>query len=160
MIQRPAFQNEVVTFERHTGGPSDLVGDRVVVLEFVFAAPAVEAEGGGLGRTRPEDRPGVAQPDVAEPAVHDLDIGDPGEAGSGIVKGLGLADHQLHMFTARSCEGADQGLDLGLCRLEIVLPKLAMAGPADPHGTMRRPFGGDVERIHGASSRRMTDGAR
>ncbi len=143
VIQRPTLENEAVTVQRHAGGRADLVRDGVVMLELVLSAPAVEAEGGGRGRSGTEDRPGVAQPDVAEPAVDDLDIGDPGKTRPGVIQRVRLADHQLDEFPARSRQGADQGLDLGPGRFEVLLPQLAVAGPADPHGAVWRPFGGD-----------------
>jgi hypothetical protein len=58
-----------MTIQRHARDHADLVRDRVVMLKLILPAPAIEAEGGGPRRTRPEDRSGVAQPDVAEAPV-------------------------------------------------------------------------------------------
>ena len=56
---------------------------------------------------------------------------------------LGLADHQPDLLPARARERAHEGLHLGLGGGEIVFPKIGMARPTDPHGAVRRPFGGD-----------------
>ena len=143
VIQRAAFQNEAMTVQRHARDHADLVRDRVVMLKLILPAPAIEAEGSGPRRTRPENRSGVAQPDIAEAPVDHLDIGDPGETGLSLLKGLRLADHQLDRLAARPGQGADKGLDLGLGRLEVFLPKLTVTRPAHPHRAVRRPFGRD-----------------
>ena len=55
--------------ERRAGRGGDLLGDRLVALQHVLAAPAVEAEAAAASAVAfDEDRAGVAQPDVAERA--------------------------------------------------------------------------------------------
>ena len=74
MIDRAAFQHEVEMADRHAGQARDVVADGCVVGELVFAAPAVGLEAQreqALGPAR-EDRPGVAQPDIAVLRVCEL----------------------------------------------------------------------------------------
>ncbi|MNE41820.1 hypothetical protein D3C80_1359160 [compost metagenome] len=143
VVHGAALQNEVVTGQGDARLFADLVGDLVIVRQVVLAAPAVEDEGLSRGRAGAEDRPGVAQPDVAETPGHNRHARHVGEARLRVGQGLVIADHQLDLLPAGASEGADQGLDLGLSRLEVLLPQIGVAGPADPHGAMRRPFGGN-----------------
>uniref|UniRef100_A0A0N4ZLB6 PE-PGRS family protein n=1 Tax=Parastrongyloides trichosuri TaxID=131310 RepID=A0A0N4ZLB6_PARTI len=152
MIHGAAFQNEVMAGQGDARLFADLVGDLIIVRQVVLAAPAVEDEGLGRRRSGAEDRPRVAQPDVAETSGHDSDAGHASEARLSVGQGLVIADHQLDLFAARPGQGAHQGLDLGLGRFEVVFPQIGMAGPADPHRAMRRPLSGDRQghgRSHG-----------
>ena len=83
--------------------------------QLVLAAPAVEAEGRApRAAALDEDRAGVAQPDVAEPAAHDLDAGHAAQQRAGRRLAVGAADQQAHPLAARAGQGAGQGRDLGL----------------------------------------------
>src|SRR3546814_11157876 len=61
------------------GQPCDGGGDGVVIGQVIFTAPAVESEidGGQPSLAPDEDRPGVAQPDVAERRVMNARAGAP-----------------------------------------------------------------------------------
>ncbi len=123
-------------------GGGDLLAHRVVALEHIFAAPAVEAETGRLDLVALdiEQGPGVAQPDVAELAVDDLDPGGALQQGAGRSRRLLAADHKPHAFPAGPGQGARQGGDLALGGLEVVLPQVCMARETQPHGGVRGPF--------------------
>ena len=62
---------------------------------------------------------------------------------SGVRLGLATADHQPHALRPGAGQGPGQGGDLLAGGLEILLPELAMAGIAQPHGAVRGPFSGD-----------------
>src|SRR3546814_6714211 len=74
-VDRPALENPVGRPERRMGQPCDGGGDGVVIGQVIFTAPAVESEidGGQPSLAPDEDRPGVAQPDVAERRVMNAD---------------------------------------------------------------------------------------
>src|SRR3546814_20727178 len=61
------------------GVPCDGGCDGVVIWQVIFTAPAVESEidGGQPSLAPDEDRPGVAQPDVAERRVMNARAGAP-----------------------------------------------------------------------------------
>ena len=141
MIQRPALHDEVVPRQRHARMFADLTGDPFVARHVIFPAPAVELERRRRRRSRAEDRPGVAQPDVAELTGHHLDILDALKARPGVRQHLGLADHQLDLFTPRPGQGPHQPLDLVLRLFQRLEPVFGMAGPAHPHGAVRSPLG-------------------
>ncbi|MNQ43820.1 hypothetical protein D3C85_575600 [compost metagenome] len=143
VIQGAAFEDEGMAGRWHARELGDLVGDLVVVRIVVLAAPAVEAKGLSRLRAGVEDRAGVTQPDVAETTRHDLDAVHAFQTRARAGQGLIIADHQLDLLAARTGQRSHQGLDLILGLREVVAPQLGMAGPADPHRTMRRPFGGD-----------------
>ena len=69
VVERAALEHEVVARQRRAGRRGDLLGDAVVARQHVLAAPAVEAERRRAAGALDEDRPGVAQPDVAEAAA-------------------------------------------------------------------------------------------
>jgi hypothetical protein len=151
VVQRASRQHEAVAGQGRAAGGGDLLGDQIVALHLVLAAPAVEQEAGrhrtvgGLD----EDRAGVAQPDVAKLAADDLDggVGQP-RAGGGL--GLVADHHQAHAFAAGTGQGARQGGDLVLGLVEVFTPDLGVAGEAHPHGAVRSPLGGDG-RGHGGN---------
>ena len=68
MVDRAAFEHPVGLGEGQAGAAGEPLADVLVAGEVVFAAPAVEAEAAraALGAGADDDRPGVAQPDVAE----------------------------------------------------------------------------------------------
>ncbi len=61
---------------------ADLVGDLVVKRQIIFAAPAIEGEGIGRGRTLTKDRAGIPQPDIAKATGHNLYARNIGKTGT------------------------------------------------------------------------------
>ncbi len=90
-----------------------------------------------------EDRSRVAQPDVAEAAGGDLDpLNIAQQPPRGRLRRV-AADHQPHALAAGAGQGAGEGRDLGLSRLQVLQPQVGVARESEPHGPMRRPFGGN-----------------
>ncbi len=148
MVQGAAFQYEIVGDQRRPRRRGDLGRHRIVVIQQIFSAPAVEAEGGGMAGVE-EDRAGVAQPDIAEAPGDDLHACNVADERAGGRQSVILADHQLHPLGARPGQGADQGGHLGLGVRQVVFPELGVAREPHPHGAVGRPFGGDGGGGHG-----------
>jgi hypothetical protein len=129
--------------QRNAAGPGQAGADLIVARQFVFAAPAVEQEAGGLLAPAggADDGRGIAQPDVAERHRQHGDVraGDHGAGGIGRLD-IGGDQHDL-LAPAVGGDGAGEGDHLGARRLQILEPQLGMAGEADPHRLVRRPFG-------------------
>ena len=86
-----------------------------------------------------DDRPGVAQPDVAERL--DDDVGERREPARGFRGALVGGDQPHRLALAAGVHRLGEGRDLALGVLEIAEPQLGIARKADPHRLVRRPFG-------------------
>src|SRR5262249_29260666 len=118
VIDRPALQYEVVAPESGARMAGDLFGHLLVALQDVLAAPAVEAEAGGVGAVQ-EDRPGVPKPYVAEAAGDDLDALRGADQPARDLLSLRGGRHQPHPLASGTGERTGQGGDLGLRLLEV-----------------------------------------
>src|SRR5437868_940354 len=67
-VDRAAFEHPIGLLKRQARLLREALADVLIALEIIFPAPAVEAESAGaaLLAAAEDDRPGVAQPDVAE----------------------------------------------------------------------------------------------
>ena len=138
-VDRAAFQHPVAIADLRADRLAEPQPDRVVALQIVFAAPAVEVEVACLFAVQ-QDRRGVAQPDVAERFNHHLGKG--GHAHGGVARfGIG-SDQDYLLAPPLGVDGTGEGDDLLARRLQILDPQVGVAREADPHGRMRRPFGG------------------
>ena len=88
-----------------------------------------------------EDGAGVAQPDIAEEAAHDLDAALVSQKGRSNFERLVAGDNQAHALVARPRQGARQGRDFPARGGQIVTPKLGVAGEAEPKSAVALPLG-------------------
>ena len=114
VIDRAAFQNEVVAGEGRARLLADLVGHFIVVRQVVFTAPAVELERLGCCRCGVKDRARVTQPDVAETTGHHFDAIHTRKARARRLQRLFVADHQLDLLAASTRQRQNQGFNLVL----------------------------------------------
>src|SRR6185503_14618824 len=85
-----------------------------------------------------DDRPRVAQPDVAE--WFDDHLGEGAEPSSRLGGAFVSGDQPDFLAPAPGVHGLGKGRDLALGGLEIAQPQLGIAWKADPDRLVRRPF--------------------
>ena len=112
--------------------------DRSSSSQHVLAAPAVEAEAHATAprRVRSEDRPGVAQPDVAE--ARGTISAAPPRAPRAPPPRLPAVDEQAHHVAAR--ERAHQRRHVAARRFEVAVPCRRIGRPRRPDRLLRRPL--------------------
>ena len=144
VVDGAAFQHEVEALHGRIGDARDVVADRRVVRQIVLAAPAV---GGKAQRDAPdvrarENRPRVAQPDVAVARRHEVG----GAAQSRARRGFRFraVDQQAH--GVGFAQGAHHRRHVAARRLEVAVPLLGVRRPSRPNGLEQRPLGRDVDR--------------
>ena len=141
-VDRAAFQHPIAAFDALVPLAGQPRTDIVVPFQIVFPAPAVEGEV-HRDAVAADDRPGIAQPDVAERLHHHLCERRQRTRGRG---GVGVGGYQDHGFPrAIGINRGGEGGDLLLRGLQVLLPKVGVAGKTDPHRLVRCPFGGGVE---------------
>mgnify|MGYP006905963359 CR=1 FL=1 len=86
------------------------------------------------------DRAGISEPDIAEAAVNDFEPGQVTQQFLGRGAGFGPHDHEPDVLITEFAQGAHQRRHLGLCRDQVFLPQVFMAGKAHPHRLVRFPF--------------------
>ena len=123
------------------GCAGEPLADVLVAVEIIFAAPAVEAEAlrAGARAAAQHDRPGIAQPDIAERL--DDDFGERGERSRAFGGAVMGCDQPDLLALAAGVDRLGESRDFALGRLEIAEPQLRVARKADPHRLVRRPFG-------------------
>ena len=129
--------------------------------QLVLAAPAVEAEAQRHAALRRvgEDRPGVAQPDVAVRAGTSS-AASPTAARAECSASPPLTSRRTRLpvpASARTSAG-----DVAARGLEVAVPQVGVGGPGRPDRLVRRPFGGDGDVIcrHAMSSRSSIGGGK
>ena len=140
-LDRAAFEHPRVARQRHPARMRDERRDAVVAVEEILAAPAVEAEPcsrrtGGRGK---KQRPGVAQPDVAEGIAVEAHIAAAERCARRRFSVVGRNEQLDPLATSNR---PDHRRDLSLRGREIVLPKRRIAGEGRPGRGMRLPLGG------------------
>ena len=119
-IDRAPFQHPVAC----RGGEAAILGqppaDRVVARQIVFPAPAVELEQPGRA-VAGDDRPGIAQPDVAERLYHH--VRHIARHGARRIRRLAIGGDQDHPFApAIGMNRTRKGQHLLTRRLQILFP--------------------------------------
>ena len=142
-VDRATLEDPGALANLEAGAPGKAAAYALVAGQFIFAAPPVELE---IGRGTPfgiadDNRRGVAQPDVAE-RLDDHLGGLSRQLPSALGRLLVGGDQHDPLALAAGMHRASEFDHLGSGGFEIVLPKLRMAGEADPDGVMGRPFGG------------------
>ena len=134
LFHSAAFKDEVETLERVAFQPRNGRSGFCVAFQLVLAAPAIEGEAKPLEPVAEldEDRPDIAQPDIAH---------------GGIVEFCQVPDR--HDRGQR----LDQRCDLALGAFIVFGPGVAQVRPANPDSRLGRPFRRGVSecsRLHGA----------
>jgi hypothetical protein len=140
-VDRAALEDPVEAQRIEIGRLRQPKADRVVALELIFAAPAVEPEASRrpLPPVLDDDRAGVAQPDVAERL---LDDGRERRQLGGCAGGSGIGGDQAHLLpSVVRMDRLGKSGHLPPRRLEVSLPEVGMTWEADPHPFMLGPFG-------------------
>ena len=151
-IDGAAFQNPAMALHLLAPLFRQPLADVVVAGQVVFPAPAVEHE---VMRQAviPDDRCGIAQPDVAEQLDNHLRERrqPPCLDRCLLVRG----DKQHLLALAVGVNGGCEGGNLAAGLLKILLPELRMARETDPDGQMGCPFGLGCA-VHFASCRDLS----
>ena len=142
VVDRAAFEHPVGLGVGQGGGLRDPLADVLVAFEVVLVAPAVEAETlrpALLARAH-DDRPAVAQPDVAEI------LDDDGREWRELARAVSAASSCA--ATSQTCSplpsawtAFGEGRDFALGLLKVRQPQLRVARKADPDRFVRSPFG-------------------
>ena len=138
-INRAAFQHDIMGAHADALDTGDGSGGLRIARHQVFAAPAIEAEGLSLRAALPfgDDRPGIAQPDIA--GRHLDDLSHVAHRRPRRLRRLVGACRQFDRHEGRC--GTNKGGNIAAGPVEIAAPLVGKPGPAAPEGGLRRPFG-------------------
>ena len=139
-VHRAALQDPVSGHQRQSGIVRQLCADGFIAGHPVFFAPAVEAEASRLPCPAGlhHQRPGIAQPDIAECPPLQRDPAGDQSARMRFIRGI--ADQQANLLAAFS-DRIGEGGDLLLSAGEMAGPFFRRVRETDPQPVLRRPFG-------------------
>ncbi len=148
-VDPAAFEHPILLIDGQAAFGRQRGADFLIARHDEFLAPPVEtkvARAPFWARSH-NNRPRVAQPDVAERLNQDADPGVD-ESRSNLRLSLVIDDQPHFLAAAAVVDNVGKSSDIGTRRIDLPRPLVIEVRKADPHCGVRRPFGGHGER-HG-----------